>query len=524
MNNKPNNEEINIDELSEITFGDEQGDDDIKIAAPVKHREQKENSVAMPHDPGDIYSDRMYHGATDGSALSISGEEDVEFTEEDFREAEKIEEDAIMLERIAKAVTSSVDEAAKIPEIDLSGTFPPEQEKSNNEAGNETEQEKNTARKKTFIAWVRELPPYVVPVVLAIVILLISIPVVVVIRANNAQPVREPEMTEITVTPPPTATPAPTEKPHIFPLIMEETPTPELSPVPTPEPEPRHESYSSNILILGEECINTVEGKGCTDLMMLLTINTKTNDIKFTSFMKDTLVALPEEGEMKLNEVCRHGGTDLLTETIKKNFLVVPDGYVKIGFDAFISIIDRIGGIEIELTEEEAKYLNKTNYISKEENRNVVKGINNLNGDQALGYARISKVGTNANEYNDFGRTVRQKRVVAAALKKLSGQDLVDLLIIMSDCLPQITTDLNVDRISELIKSAYGIGLSAPAETLRIPVAGSYKELRSGETGVLATEDAEANLRALHIHIFGDWEGDAEAPTEGPSLTRIPEP
>ena len=66
---------------------------------------------------------------------------------------------------------------------------------------------------------------------------------------------------------------------------------------------------------------------------------------------------------------------------------------MEIGFSAFTKIVDKVGGVEVELTESEANYLNSTNYIRSKKSRNVKVGKQTLNGAQALGYCRIRKGG-----------------------------------------------------------------------------------------------------------------------------------
>ena len=76
----------------------------------------------------------------------------------------------------------------------------------------------------------------------------------------------------------------------------------------------------------------------------------------------------------------------------------------------------RSKGVTIELGEEEAAYLNRTNYISDKANRNVQAGINKLNGNQVMGYVRVRKVKTLGGVNNDYGRVVRQQRALKLCL------------------------------------------------------------------------------------------------------------
>lgn len=77
----------------------------------------------------------------------------------------------------------------------------------------------------------------------------------------------------------------------------------------------------------------------------------------------------------------------------RRIFGIKIDNYCVVDFSTFEKVINKVGGIEISLEEKEAKYLNTTNYISKKKYRNVKVGKQTLNGNQALGYARVRYVG-----------------------------------------------------------------------------------------------------------------------------------
>ncbi|MDF2908825.1 MAG: cell envelope-related transcriptional attenuator, partial [Herbinix sp.] len=142
----------------------------------------------------------------------------------------------------------------------------------------------------------------------------------------------------------------------------------------------------SNILLIGVE---TFEGAQNTDTMIIASIDSKNNVIKLTSLMRDLYVELPGHKNNKLNAAYANGGINLLYDTIEVNFGLSMDGYVLVDFNDFEQIIDYLGGIDLELTSKEAEYLRTTNYISEPANRDVVAGVQHMNGNQVLGYCRI---------------------------------------------------------------------------------------------------------------------------------------
>ena len=129
----------------------------------------------------------------------------------------------------------------------------------------------------------------------------------------------------------------------------------------------RSEEYCYNNLLMGEEAIKSYGANGRTDLIMIATINAKDKKLKLTSIMRDSYAQIPGHEDNKINAAFAKGGASLLVDTVEQNLKVKIDGYVKVGVDGFEQIIDRLGGVEVTLTAEEAEYLRKTKYITKEE-------------------------------------------------------------------------------------------------------------------------------------------------------------
>lgn len=263
----------------------------------------------------------------------------------------------------------------------------------------------------------------------------------------------------------------------------------------------RHEDYAVNILLLGEEAIESGTARGRTDVMVILTMNSKEKTIKLTSLMRDLYVQIPGHLDNKLNSAYATGGIPLLYETIELNFDLKLDGYALVGFHDFERIIDLLDGVDISLTKAEADYLNKENYISNPKYRNVVAGINHMNGNQALGYCRIRNVGTADHSYNDFGRTSRHRIVIDAIFEKYKSLGLWDLAYVANSCLPMLTTDLDATEIEEYLTLALEIGLN-DLDQFRIPVNGAFEDATIRKMSVIVP-NLQKNVSALHEFIFG---------------------
>lgn len=272
----------------------------------------------------------------------------------------------------------------------------------------------------------------------------------------------------------------------------------------------RKEADVTNILLAGEEAIKD-GGRGRTDCIMIATINKKEKALKLTSLMRDLYVQVPGYQDNKLNAAYNIGGMPLLVDTIKQNLNLEVDGYVLVDFDKFEKVIDRLGGVEITLTDWEASYLNRTNYISNPAYRNVKSGKQVLNGNQALGYSRIRYVKTADNLRDDFGRNARQRAILMAIFNKYKSKSAVDLITMLPDILSLVTTDLDKNDMIGYIATILTLGANE-LETFRIPVEGAYEEAKVREMAVLLPTNWSKNIDALHKFIFGDETLSSEVP------------
>lgn len=279
------------------------------------------------------------------------------------------------------------------------------------------------------------------------------------------------------------------------------------------DPDLRREEYVANFLLFG---IEEIGGGGRTDTMMIASINLQDKSIKLTSLMRDCYVEIEGHGSNKLNAAYAFGGADLLVDTVEKNFKIHIDGYASVNFDSFEKIVDMLGGVEIELGSAEANYLNTTNYISNPSYRNVKAGWNTLNGNQALGYARIRKVSTLGGANNDFGRTLRHRRLLNAIFDKYKSKSYIDLVTIMYDILPMIKTNLNSTQISDVIEQVLENGITT-IDNYRIPAEGCYTDGRN-EHGYVLLLDFEANIKEMYKNIYLD----VEEPTVTPMIEGEP--
>lgn len=247
-----------------------------------------------------------------------------------------------------------------------------------------------------------------------------------------------------------------------------------------------------------------------SDSMMIATLDMKHKKLKVTSLMRDMYVEIPGHGSQKLNAAYSLGGIKLLYQTIAKNFGIKMDGYAEVNFDAFIDVINAVGGVEATLTESEATNLNNTNYIRRKKFRNVKVGKQVLNGYQALGYCRIrhgKKVNghypavlTASGKGDDYGRAERQRLVIQALLKKVKSMSLTKWMELIDIILPNITTDLDKDDIYSYMFAVVQMG-TTELNQYSLPIENGYTSQNIGGQDCLVP-DLPKNKSALYNFIY----------------------
>ena len=277
------------------------------------------------------------------------------------------------------------------------------------------------------------------------------------------------------------------------------TPTVPVNPEQVVDSKYRRENYVANFLLMG---IEEIGGGGRTDSIMIASVNIKDNTVKLTSIMRDCYVSIPGYNNNKINAAFALGGEDLLVDTVEENFKIHIDGWASVNFESFEKIVNILGGVDIELGKTEANYLNTTNYISNPAYRRVSAGWNTLNGNQALGYARVRKVVTLGGANNDYGRTVRQRRLLNSIFDKYKSKNLLELFTIMNDILPMIKTNLNSTQISDVLEQIIENNIRTIQE-FRIPADGYYQDGKN-EHGFVLLLNFEGNIDQMYQNIFLD--------------------
>ena len=225
----------------------------------------------------------------------------------------------------------------------------------------------------------------------------------------------------------------------------------------------KHGSHVINILLVGQDR-RPGEGRQRSDSMILVTLNKSKNTLTLTSIMRDQYVDIPGYLPNKLNAAYAFGGFKLLNATLEHNFGIYVDGNVEVDFTGFKKIIDMLGGVEIKLTQKEAEYLNEHHGFKLKEGTQV------LTGKQALAYSRVRKLDT------DYRRAERQRTVLLSLLNRYKQKPVGEMLSLMQDILPMITTDMSNAEILKLAGEVLPMLSSLQINNLRIPVDGTFEQ------------------------------------------------
>lgn len=248
-----------------------------------------------------------------------------------------------------------------------------------------------------------------------------------------------------------------------------------------------------NILLLGVDSRDTEDDTNSrSDSMMLISVDSEHNCIKMVSFLRDSWVYIPAlDKYQRLNAACSADGFNGVVDTIEYNFGVDIDGYVVADFEMFKVLVDSVGGVEVDVTKQEADEV--TNHPVRYGNVTLEAGTYKLTGEQALAYCRIRKIDT------DFMRAYRQRTVMQSILKSVKSANPVKLLLMASKCAPYIETNLSKIDIMQIGVSALSC-IGTMVET-RVPFDStwSYKTIQGNS---VIDIDAEKNKEMLIDTIY----------------------
>lgn len=260
---------------------------------------------------------------------------------------------------------------------------------------------------------------------------------------------------------------------------------------------PNLTGYRTIVLFGVDSRQNKVEKTTHSDTIILVSINNKTKDVKMASVYRDTYVNIPDRGYNKINDAYFRGGYSLALNTINKNFDLNAKEYVTVSFRALVDTIDKLGGITLDVQQNELKYLNGYVRELNRINGTNVSGLKQagtqvVNGTQATAYARIRFTAG-----GDFKRAERQRIVVQKIFDKVKTSDLVTINKVINDVLPQISTNLKTKELLRLAKDVFSYNISGETGFPFEKDAHNYNRV-----SYVFPIDLQANVIRLHEFLY----------------------
>ena len=261
----------------------------------------------------------------------------------------------------------------------------------------------------------------------------------------------------------------------------------------------------TNILLIGTDTRVAGSNDARSDAMIVVSINPYKRKFVMTSIMRDSYVTIPGYGENRINEAYSRGGAALLIQTIEENYKLGIDYYAQVDFFSFVDVIDAFGGVTINVEQAEVQWINgyiaEYNQVSGVADRDgfvdeqFAGGQITLTGKQALGYARIRKIG------NDFARTQRQRTVMNALLEKVKKANVVTIYKAVESILPDISTNISDSKMCSLLMQSV-LYLNYDMVQARVPEDGTWSNAIMGANQEVLAVDFGANKSYLQSTIY----------------------
>lgn len=254
-----------------------------------------------------------------------------------------------------------------------------------------------------------------------------------------------------------------------------------------------------NVAIYGVDSRDSSLGKGNrSDCIIIASINNSTKEIKLISVYRDTYVNIEGYGLDKITHAYSYGGPELALKTLNENLDLNITEFVTVNFDALADAINSIGGVDINIEENEIQYLNnylaETSKVTGLETKKVTNtGLQTLDGVQAVAYSRIRYT-----EGGDYKRTERMRTVIEAMFDKLKTKSLGEINNLVDQLLPEVYTNLEPDEIIALAPTILQYNIS---DSIGWPY--NVKGITTDRWyGVPVT--LEENVKQLHEEAFGE--------------------
>lgn len=261
----------------------------------------------------------------------------------------------------------------------------------------------------------------------------------------------------------------------------------------------------TNIALFGIDTRNIGElGAGNrSDTMIIASINNETKEVRLMSVYRDTYMNRADDTYGKCNAAYKNGGPKQAMEMLNTNLDLNIQYFVSVDFVALIKTIDLLGGIEVDVQEDEWEYVNSYMYETTEISEDYLDhyspfltgpGLQTLDGLQATSYCRIR-----ATAGDDFRRTERQRTVLSLIADKAKTAGIGTISAIIDEVFPLVATNIPKTTMISMAASmmSYELGESSGFPSIR-------ENGKINKQSVVVPADLEANVKALHEFLFNE--------------------
>ena len=250
-----------------------------------------------------------------------------------------------------------------------------------------------------------------------------------------------------------------------------------------------------NILLVGVDA-RGYEENSRSDTIILASYNKTKHTVKLVSILRDCYVNIPTKGWDKINAATSYGGVGMLVNTLNENFNLDIQHYVQIKFDDFKTVIDLMGGLDVELTSAEIKYINNKLHVEDKDYKNDITaepGVVHLNGTQTLWHCRNRSIGN-----SDFTRTDRQREVLSLIIDKAMNLSVPQMSVFVYSMKDYVDMNVPLSLILSLGKDAL-ITNEMTIESYRIPFDNEFTFANKRGASVISLDMKDTVIKLFEI-------------------------
>ena len=256
------------------------------------------------------------------------------------------------------------------------------------------------------------------------------------------------------------------------------------------------------IAVFGVDSRSTeLENGTRSDVIMIVNIDRLTGDVKLCSVFRDTYLKIDEEGTYKkINAAYERGGHEQAIAALEENLDIEIDDYATFSWGTVATAINLMGGLDIEITDAEFRYINA--FITETVEATGIgsyqlehAGWNHLDGVQAVAYGRLRLMDT------DFQRTARQRKVLSLMLDKVKVAEKAALINMARVLIGEISTSVGIDDLMPVIGTAARFNIPEGGSS-GFPFSRATEDI--GSQNYVIPTTLESNVVMLHQFLFGD--------------------